>query len=941
VKRIGQLVRAPFSQRAFLGVLILVAVVLQGAYLYNMLRWQHAPDRGWIFMIQLGPDVVAITRPLGYQAGLREGDVILRLNGSPYQTFEELWSLLDYEIGHVNTYEVRRGDEMHTVEIENHPLGFRRVFMQSGVFWTLGTLIAALGFLVFAMKPFHGPSWAFMVLAVLLGIVIPHFAPAVPIFEPQFLNNVVLFGMPMSAALVITLGALFPQRKVRLLSRRRWLLLPYLVSLALGIASRAASGWVVTLPPTLLTVIYLYILSSVIVFLGLTLYDYTRTQLVAVRLQALVIFTGLTLSFLLPIVELVANLLLRVSLFPNMIVAYATCLFFFPFSIGYAIARHDLFEISTVVRRTYGYILSTGAVVGAYGIVLSVLNLTAFANISESRLFSVGFLLLVAFSFEPIHRRSQGFVDRVFYRQRYDYRSTIRQISEAMTSILDPGVIHKTLLETLVNQMLLENGVLLLPDSAAKRYRKELAVGGEPGGSTSLAIAFEDLLLETLESDQNPLFRHDVDLNPRFAAGQAVLRERFTSLAAEVIIAMKYQSELIGVISLGQKKSGRMFTLEDLDLLKTITAQTAIAMQNAKLFDQLSASVKRIQILESIKTNLEKFVPRTVQDLIEEAPDGEDVFKKREKDVTVMFADITGYTSLSSQLPLDEVNALVERYFGAFLDEILKHGGDVNETSGDGLMVLFQDEDPVAHARAAMAAALAIQHLTGEINVERAGSVPIGMHIGVNSGTASVGATKISAAGGGDRWTYTASGPTTNIAARVGALGHEIVVTEETRRRMGEDIQLEDLGPQSLKNVEEPIRAYRVTGAGAEGAELPAAPKPAPPAGEGRFRISGVLRERETGRALPGLLVRAFDQDLLFDDRLGEAISDAEGTFEIRFTEDLIGAFEKRPDIYLRVFDASGSRELATTAQSVRRDAGSDTTIDVAVPRDRLREGGV
>jgi class 3 adenylate cyclase len=813
VKRIGQLVRAPSGQRAFLGVLILVAVVLQGAYLYNMLRWQHAPDRGWIFMIQLGPDVVAITRPLGYEAGLREGDVILRLNGSPYQTFEELWSLLDYEIGHVNTYEVRRGDEVHTVEIVNRPLGFRRVFMQSGIFWTLGTLIAALGFLVFAMKPFYGPSWAFMVMAVLLGIVIPHFAPAVPIFEPQFLNNVVLFGMPMSAALVITLGALFPQQKARLLARRRWLLLPYLFSLALGIASRLSSDWVVFLPPTLLTVIYLYILGSVIVFLGLTLYDYTRTQLVAVRLQALVIFTGLALSFLLPIVELVANLLFQVSLFPNMIAAYAICLFFFPLSIGYAIARHDLFEISTVVRRTYGYILSTGAVVGAYGIVLSVLNLTAFANVSESRLFSVGFLLLVAFSFEPIHRRSQGFVDRVFYRQRYDYRRTIRQISEAMTSILDPGLIHKTLLETLVNQMLLENGVLLLPDSAAKQYRGELAVGGEPGGAASLAIAFEDPLLKTIESDQNPLFRHDVDLNPRFAAVQAVLRERFTSLAAEVVIAVKYQSELIAVISLGQKKSGRMFTLEDLDLLKTITAQTAIAMQNAKLFDQLSASVKQIQILESIKSNLAKFVPQTVQDLIEESPEAP-LLDKHEEDVSVLFADITGYTSLSSRLPLDEVNALVERYFGAFLDEIVECGGDVNETSGDGLMVIFRNPDPGEHASAAVAAALGIQRRTREINEGTPDpSRRITMHMGVNSGVASLGATKIQGAAGA-RWTFTASGPTTNIAARLSGMTEAqaaVVISDSTRERLGRAFAYEELGPQLLKNVDHPVPAFRLT----------------------------------------------------------------------------------------------------------------------------------
>lgn len=70
--------------------------------------------------------------------------------------------------------------------------------------------------------------------------------------------------------------------------------------------------------------------------------------------------------------------------------------------------------------------------------------------------------------------------------------------------------------------------------------------------------------------------------------------------------------------------------------------------------------------------------------LIEESPEAPSL-EKREIDCSVLFADITGYTRLSAQLELDQVNQLVERYFGAFLDEILSRGGDVNETAGDGL----------------------------------------------------------------------------------------------------------------------------------------------------------------------------------------------------------------------------------------------------------------
>jgi class 3 adenylate cyclase len=197
-----------------------------------------------------------------------------------------------------------------------------------------------------------------------------------------------------------------------------------------------------------------------------------------------------------------------------------------------------------------------------------------------------------------------------------------------------------------------------------------------------------------------------------------------------------------------------------------------------------------------------------VRELIEESPDASSL-EKREADVTVLFADITGYTRLSSALPAEALDALVERYFGAFLDEIVRHGGDVNETAGDGLMVIFHEGE---HARAAVEAARAIHWRTDELNVELAGqSDPIAMHIGINTGPALLGATKIEGRAG-TRWTYTASGLTTSIAARLAAeaSGGEIVISDTTRDRLDAEVELDDLGARPLKNVERPVRLFRV-----------------------------------------------------------------------------------------------------------------------------------
>ena len=80
------------------------------------------------------------------------------------------------------------------------------------------------------------------------------------------------------------------------------------------------------------------------------------------------------------------------------------------------------------------------------------------------------------------------------------------------------------------------------------------------------------------------------------------------------------------------------------------------------------------------------------------------------------------------------------------------------------------------------------------------------------------------------------------------------------------------------------------------------------------FRVEGTIEESETGRPLAGLIVRAFDKDLLFDDKLGFSITDELGRFVIRFTDDAFRDFaETSPDLYLRIYDSTGESLLHQT----------------------------
>ncbi len=100
--------------------------------------------------------------------------------------------------------------------------------------------------------------------------------------------------------------------------------------------------------------------------------------------------------------------------------------------------------------------------------------------------------------------------------------------------------------------------------------------------------------------------------------------------------------------------------------------------------------------------------------------------------------------------------------------------------------------------------------------------------------------------------------------------------------------------------------------------------------------VLGIVVEAESGRPLQGLRVRAFDKDLIRDDDLGDALTDAAGRFEIRFTEAQFRDFtETAPDLYIRIYDSRG-RLLHSTENAVRRNAGARESFEVAIPRAKL-----
>jgi class 3 adenylate cyclase/tetratricopeptide (TPR) repeat protein len=180
------------------------------------------------------------------------------------------------------------------------------------------------------------------------------------------------------------------------------------------------------------------------------------------------------------------------------------------------------------------------------------------------------------------------------------------------------------------------------------------------------------------------------------------------------------------------------------------------------------------------------------------------------KQVTVLFADVSGFTSLAEALDPEEVHGLMSRAFELMLGEIHRYEGTVNQFLGDGLMALFGA--PVAHedhARRAALAALGMQAALAAYRDElsRTKNVDFRVRMGLNTGLVVVGAI-----GDNLRMDYTAVGDTTNVAARMqqAAQPGQIVMADATRRLIEPWFELGPLGTVAVKNRAEPVTAWRL-----------------------------------------------------------------------------------------------------------------------------------
>ena len=288
---------------------------------------------------------------------------------------------------------------------------------------------------------------------------------------------------------------------------------------------------------------------------------------------------------------------------------------------------------------------------------------------------------------------------------------------------------------------------------------------------------------------------------------EAIVRKDGTVIETgpESAMPVFVNGEILAVVHVVSKPGSR-FNRKDFYFLKDMTETVGNAIVKAKKHWEITQ--EKIKISQTL-AHLFPFVPHSVRNIVERNPEML-AQEKQSKEVTVLFLDLEDYTRLSSRYSVKEVNELVEQIFSRFVDPIQRSGGDINETAGDGLMIIFSDDNAENNARSAVRAAFEIYEINRKFSRRLEKKVEfVKVNMGINSGVALLGMTHFKGSLE-TRMTYTASGPVTNLAARLAdyAKGGDILIGDETKKLIEGLWPVYDHGLTTLKGIEKPIRIY-------------------------------------------------------------------------------------------------------------------------------------
>jgi adenylate cyclase len=367
-------------------------------------------------------------------------------------------------------------------------------------------------------------------------------------------------------------------------------------------------------------------------------------------------------------------------------------------------------------------------------------------------------------------------------------------MSLRFNQIVEVAELLDAIMEEVLNLVPAERGLLLL-----MKGQELVPMVVYPAGQGDITIS-STIVRRALEEGEAVLTR---DARLDFAGSESIISANIRSAISAPLLLRGSATGVILLDSPGREK----FSDRDREVVAAVATQAAVAIERASLTEELRQQA-------TVRQNLERFLsPNVASALARYVAQHGKLWEAQEQDVSVLFADITGFTSLSETMLPHEVQDLLNEYLHEMTDVIFKYHGTVDKYIGDGIMAVFgaprlPDEPPNdRHALDAVSAALEMQVAQKRL-VEKLDSKKFfRIRVGVNTGKAYTGFF-----GTRHRLEYTAIGDTVNTASRLESAARPgtVCIGEETRNAIGDSFVVEEMGKLQLKGKKIPVTAYEV-----------------------------------------------------------------------------------------------------------------------------------
>ena len=381
--------------------------------------------------------------------------------------------------------------------------------------------------------------------------------------------------------------------------------------------------------------------------------------------------------------------------------------------------------------------------------------------------------------------------------------SALYEMSKTLGSVFDLNAIFDKATDIIFRSTPADRVVALLAEGE----------GNEDANLTPIAMRARDNKLEAharrlsigrtitrkVMKDRVALLSQDAASDEQFAGVDSIVSQGVRSTICAPLVA---ETRVHGALYADRLDPFAAFKPDDLELISAVAAQTAIAVENARAHERLARE-------EVARANYSRFLPEYVVKQMLENPDS---FKLGgvSQIITILFADIRGFTRISEHAPPEKIVNLLNRYFSAMTEIIFAHGGTLDKYLGDGLMALFGAPTTTPDdASNALNAAVAMQRRMLGINRELhdEGFPEIGVGMGLHTGEVIVGYI-----GSDRRSEYTAIGDPVNTSSRLesNARGGEILISDATAKAAHSRYKLKPREPIMVKNRQQPVMLWEV-----------------------------------------------------------------------------------------------------------------------------------